>query len=408
MRRAGRACDDRAMTSSAASRLRRKQDGRLVAGACSGLAAHLGLDPAVVRIAFVLLTVAGGVGIVVYAALWLMLRPDVPNGSRGVATAGTAGKIQVAAYAALAAALLAIAWLAGAGIAVWPLAAAAVGAAVLWQQADSSRAGRWGPVRLRGAWVRAALGVALVAGGVAGFLATRSELAQARQSIAASAAIAVGLIVIAAPWLTRLVAERDAERQARIRADERGELAAQVHDSVLHTLTLIQRNAHDPAQVRRLARSQERELRTWLHRPDAGQAETLCAELTAAAGVVEDAHGIPIEVVCVGDCPLRGGVSPALQVALQAAVLAAREAMVNAARHSGAPQISVFAEAEPGRVTIFVRDRGAGFLLAEVPSWRMGVRESIIGRMERVGGVARISTAPGQGTEVELQVRRDG
>jgi len=396
------------MSSSAAARLSRKQEGRLVAGVCSGLAAHLGVDPSVVRIAFVLLTAAGGVGILAYAALWLVLRPDMPNGSRGAAVAGTAGKIQVAAYAGLAAALLLIAWLAGAVVAVWPLVAAALGAVVLWRQADSGRERRWAAARWHGAAVRAVLGVALVAGGVAGFVATRGQLAQARQGIAASAAIAVGAAVIAAPWLMRLVADRDAERQARIRADERSELAAQVHDRVLHTLTLIQRNAHDPAHVRRLARSQERQLRTWLHRPDAGQAETLGAELTAAAGAVEDAHGIPIEVVCVGDCPLRDGAPPAVQAALQAAVLAAREAMINAARHSGAPQISVFAEAEPGRVTIFVRDRGAGFTLGEIPSWRMGVRESIIGRMERGGGVGKIRTAPGHGTEVELQVRRDG
>jgi signal transduction histidine kinase len=414
MRRGGAACDDRAMGTASAQRLRRKQDGRLLAGVCSGAGAYLGLDPAVVRLAFVLLTVAGGAGVIVYGALWLVLRPDMPNGSRGAAPAGTAARLQLAAYAALAASLLLIIWLAGAGIAVWPLVAAALGAVVLWQQADARGEGRWAHARLGGPVVRVALGVALVGGGVAGFLATRGELAGARQGLAAAAAIVVGVATIAAPWVVRLAADRDAERRARVRADERSELAAQVHDGVLHTLTLIQRRADDPAQVRSLARSQERQLRSWLHSPGGEKAASLAAELAEAAGEVEDTQGIPVEVVCVGDCP-RAQTAPGAKAAgngmppgVRAAVLAAREAMVNAARHSRAPQIAVFAEVEGGTVTIFVRDRGAGFSLDEIPSGRMGVKESIIGRMERVGGVARIRTAPGRGTEVELQVRCDG
>ena len=402
------------MDSAAAPGLRRKQEGRLLAGVCGGVGAYLGLDPAVVRLAFVLLTVAGGAGVVLYAALWLVLRPDIPNGSRGVLPASPAARMQLAAYGALAASLVLIVWLAGAGIAVWPLVAAAIGAVVLWQQVGARGKGRWAPARLGGAVARVALGVALVAGGIAGFLATRGELAGARQGLAAAAAVVVGVATIAAPWMMRLAADRDAERQARIRADERSELAAQVHDSVLHTLTLIQRNAHDPAQVRRLARSQERQLRSWLHPPRGEKAASLVAELTEVAGAVEDTHGVPVEVVCVGDCPLGGrpqaaqsGAQSGGQSGVEAAVLAAREAMVNAARHSGAPQISVFAEVEGGTLTIFVRDRGAGFTLGEIPSGRIGVRESIIGRMERAGGVARVRTAPGRGTEVELQVRCD-
>jgi signal transduction histidine kinase len=171
-----------------------------------------------------------------------------------------------------------------------------------------------------------------------------------------------------------------------------------VHDSVLHTLTLIQRNAHDSGQVQRLARAQERQLRAWLNRPGVDEHAAICGQLTAVAGEVEDAHGMPIEVVCVGDCPLSEPMATALQ--------AAREAMVNAAKHSGARQVSVFAEVEPVQVTIFIRDRGKGFSLSEIPAGRLGIRESIVGRMARAGAVASIKSSPGEGTEVELQVAR--
>jgi signal transduction histidine kinase len=171
-----------------------------------------------------------------------------------------------------------------------------------------------------------------------------------------------------------------------------------VHDSVLHTLTLIQRNAGDPREVQRLARSQERELRGWLYAPAADPDETLAAAVRKLAGEVEDDHGVPIEVVCVGDCALDGGLASMLQ--------AAREAMVNAAKYAEAPSVSVFAEVEGDHVTLFVRDRGRGFELDQVASDRMGVRGSIIGRMHRNGGKASVRTAPGEGTEVRLEMKR--
>jgi signal transduction histidine kinase len=169
-----------------------------------------------------------------------------------------------------------------------------------------------------------------------------------------------------------------------------------VHDSVLQTLTLIQRNASDPIEVLRLARGSERELRGWLYTPRGDGPATLQAALLAAAADVEDEHGVQVDVVTVGDVPADERVGAVVQ--------AAREAMVNAAKSSGAPTVSVFAEVTDGRVQVFVRDRGRGFDLAAVPADRYGVRESIVARMARNGGTAEIRTAPGSGTEVRLDL----
>jgi signal transduction histidine kinase len=193
-----------------------------------------------------------------------------------------------------------------------------------------------------------------------------------------------------------------AERRERIRAQERAEVAAHVHDSVLHTLTLIQRHADDPREVAKLARAQERELRAWLYRPEGDGRDdvpsTLAEAVRLAAAEVEDAHGVPVEVVCVGDCPL--------DERLGAQIQAAREAMVNAAKYGGDEPVQVYAEVEEHKVFVSVRDRGPGFDLDSVPDDRMGVRESIIGRMKRNGGEARLRPAPGGGTEVELEMER--
>ncbi|WP_286990800.1 ATP-binding protein [Thermomonospora sp. CIF 1] len=383
----------------AGPRMERARDGRLMAGVCRGLADHLGLDVLFVRLAFALLTVAGGLGVAAYVALWLLVpeRDDarpIRISSRDWA--------QLAAYGTLITGLCAITWGAGlAQAALWPLLAGGIGAATLWQQADRDQRQRWlrtTTVPLRRMWLRSLVGLALVIAGIGGFLAQNVPAAQVREVLIATAVLACGLALIATPWLVRLWQELDAERRERIRSQERAELAAHIHDSVLHTLTLIQRNAHDPREVQRLARSQERTLRNWLYQPQGDPDRTLAAAVREIAGEVEDAHGVPIEVVCVGDCPLNARLNAALQ--------AAREAMVNAAKYSGAPSVSVYAEVEGENVAIFVRDRGKGFNLDAVPDDRMGVRGSIIGRMERNGGKATVRTAPGEGTEVRLEMTR--
>jgi signal transduction histidine kinase len=192
------------------------------------------------------------------------------------------------------------------------------------------------------------------------------------------------------------------ERQERIRADERADVAAHLHDSVLQTLALVQRRANDPKEVVRLARMQERELRAWLlaggsaPAPDTEASVGVALEELAAA--VEAERSVPVEVVRVRDCPAEG---------LEPLLLAAREAMVNAAQHSGASSVSVYLEVEPDKATVFVRDRGKGFDVAAVPADRGGITNSIVGRMTRAGGKATVRSTRGEGTEVELEMSRN-
>ncbi|GAB2915324.1 PspC domain-containing protein [Nonomuraea fastidiosa] len=381
-------------------RMLRPMEGRLLGGVAQGLAAQLKLDPVVIRLMFVLLSVVGGVGAVAYAVLW-MVTPREPH----------EGQIpprdwsQLAAFCAIGVALLAFGWLTGAsqgGIGMLPFAVGGIGALILWQQADPERRRSWmsGATKsIRKNRVRTLLGVALVVIGAAGFLYSQGELVQASQGLLFTVVVVGGLAVIAAPWLAGLWKELQLERRERIRQEERAEVAAMVHDSVLHTLTLIQRVAHDPREVTRLARSQERELRNWLYQPAQDADATVAAAVRRIAAEEEDAHGVPIEVVCVGDIDLDPGGK------LAAMLKASRQAMVNAAKYSESPSISVYAEVEGEEVTIFVKDRGKGFDLDAIPVDRMGIRESIIGRMERHGGTARIRTAPGEGTEVMLTMK---
>ncbi len=204
-------------------------------------------------------------------------------------------------------------------------------------------------------------------------------------------------MLVCGPLLWRLALERDAERSARIRTDERADVAARVHDSVLQTLALIQRHASEPRRVATLARRQERELRGWLYsaRPLGDDGTSLVAALSAAAADVEELHGVRIELASAGDAP------PATAI-----VLAAREAMANAAKFAGVEEIDVYADVVDDEIAVFVRDRGAGFDPAAVPQDRQGIRESIKGRLERVGGSAVVTSAPGEGTEVELRLPR--
>jgi signal transduction histidine kinase len=382
-------------------RLDRRADGRLVAGVCSGLAEHLGLEVLVVRLAFAVL-LSAGVGVVAYVALWLM----VPQRDEAQARRDYG---QLLAYGALVCGLSLLTWGAGAlNWAVWPVVAGGVGVGIIWQQADPERRRRW-VKNTQAMWLRSIIGTLLVAGGLVAFLAQKIRPGEAGQVLLGSTVVLAGVAVVLAPWLLRLWRDLDTERRERIRSQERAEVAAHVHDSVLHTLTLIQRSAQDPREVQRLARAQERDLRAWLYEPKADAEQALAAAVRKAAAEVEDHHGVPIEVVCVGDCPLDERLGAMLQ--------AAREAMVNAAKYAaGEPAVpdepavsslSVYAEVAGDEVSIFVRDRGRGFDLDAVPEDRMGLRESIIGRMERNGGKADIRTAPGEGTEVRLEMKRE-
>jgi signal transduction histidine kinase len=288
---------------------------------------------------------------------------------------------------------------------VWPLLIIGLGVALVWRQADNSRRARWAEMSRRSRLLplaRGAAGVILVGIGVTGFLVVQGSASHIGVILQAALAVLVGVALITGPYLVRMTQDLSAERRERIRAQERAEVAAHVHDSVLHTLTLIQRHADDPREVAKLARAQERELRAWLYRPEGDGRDdvpsTLAEAVRLAAAEVEDAHGVPVEVVCVGDCPL--------DERLGAQIQAAREAMVNAAKYGGDEPVQVYAEVEEHKVFVSVRDRGPGFDLDSVPDDRMGVRESIIGRMKRNGGEARLRPAPGGGTEVELEMER--
>ena len=396
-----------APTASDTPRLTRAADGRLLFGVASGLARHLGVDPVVVRLAFMCLSI-GGMGIAVYIALYFFVPNEPTKEDAATLDDPTARKgrdvSQLVAYTGLAAGLGTLFLLFG-GVfdpLLWFVVFGALGAAILWQQANPAQRDEWmsSTVHRVGGkgLMRAGAGVLLIVVGVIGFLAFQQQLQDARAGLTFAFTLIAGVSLVVAPWIIGLIRDRDLERRERIRNAERAELAAHIHDSVLHTLTLIQRRAEDPREVQRLARVQERALRTWLYRRPADADTTVSPALERVAAEVEEEHGVPIEVVCVGDCPMDDS--------LVAVLRAAREAMVNAAKYAKTSSISVFGEVEPEEVLVFVRDRGAGFDLESVPEDRMGVRGSILGRMDRHGGSARIRTAPGEGTEVQLRMPR--
>lgn len=407
--------------------LRRRPDGRLIAGVCTGVAEHLGVNVTVVRMVFALLAV-NGIGVVAYIALWVLVdEPDSPAGPAGhrarlrrprdVVRALVRDRPgdpprrrrTLAAYLVAGAVTGSVLGATGVGFgsrSVLPVAVAVVGALLIWSRTPATQRARWtrdardygSRIGRRGPLLIVAGGAGLVIVGVASFLAANNALQQARDGALAIVATLVGVGLVAGPWLIRLVREVSEERRARIREHERAEVAAHVHDSVLQTLTLIQSHSADAEAVRRLARHQERELRSWLYEPPDIAAPTgFAGALRTAAADVEDAHGVSIEVVVVGDADL--------DEELVAMVAAAKEAMVNAAKSSGASTVSVFAEAGEAGVEAFVRDRGVGFDLERVPPDRHGIRESIIGRMARHGGRATIRSGP-TGTEIALSMSR--
>jgi signal transduction histidine kinase len=285
-----------------------------------------------------------------------------------------------------------------------PLVVVGLGVAVLWRVADDTQRQRLlrtatGAAGGRRAWVRVVIGTVLVVVGAAAVLGARGGVQAAANGLAGALVVVGGVALVAGPWIVRTVRELGDERRERIRSQERAELAAHVHDSVVQTLTLIQRNADDPREVTRLARAEERALRQWLYRPGSQQPGSFLATLEVAAADVEDVHGVAVEVVVVGDATVDEG--------LGALVQAAREAMVNAAKYAAdAGPVSVYAEVDVDQVQVFVRDRGPGFDLAAVPQDRLGVRQSIIGRMQRHGGRAEVVTSPGHGAEVRLSMPR--
>ena len=399
--------------------LRRPSEGKVIAGVAAGLAEHLGWSVRWIRLGFVLLSFPTGAGVVAYLFLWA-LTPQSVGGrivdeADSIDPASPAAPTQQAAVVArrnerdatrillgggilLVVGLGVIAQNAGVnarlGILV-PLLTVAIGAVIAWSQLDDTQRGRWlgsSEEHRRFSVARLAFGGVLALTGLV-ILATRGRSISAIWDIgAATVAVLAGVALVAAPWGLRFWSDLRHEQAERARATERADIAAHLHDSVLQTLALIQRKAEDPAVVVQLARAQERELRSWLYAGPAGSDATLATAVAEVAHEVEDLHGIPIDVVSTGDRPLDDGG--------QALVRAVRESLLNAARH-GAPPISLYLEIGPSGVEAFVRDHGPGFEVEEIPEDRLGVRQSILGRMQRHGGTARVRRLE-QGTEVSL------
>ena len=394
----------------------RRHDGRIVAGVAAGLGDALDVDVNVVRCGFLVLTLAGGVGALLYGAAWLLVRSD----NAADLPARPSDAIATAAFASVVLGLLFLVRAIGpwpGDVIVWPLGAATVGLALLstrprdmspeppdWPFLDRLPPDAADAVAVlvgtrRGALARIVAGAACIAAGLAAFFLSVDSWRALRGGVIGSVVVLVGIALILGPGLWELVNQLVAERRERIRSDERAEVAAHLHDSVLQTLALVQRRADDPREVVRLARMQERELRSWLlegeQADDAGG--SLGGALEQVAAEIEAEHGVPVEVVRVRDCPAAG---------MQPLLLAAREAIANAVRHSGASSVAVYLEVEAQRVSVFVRDRGRGFDPTEVAADRRGISGSIVDRLARAGGAAEVRSAPGEGTEVEMSLPR--
>ncbi|MFJ2659498.1 ATP-binding protein [Arthrobacter koreensis] len=394
---------------------------KVVAGVCSGLAVHLGMPAGTVRLLMVVLALVGGAGVVLYGWLWIMVPTAEEQAAAGdrnprsvaenfarylqqgqqsrTGAAGLIGSREILiGLALLGLAATVVAQALGAQInlqLIFPFAVIAAGAVLAWSQLDASR--KAGLVAGAGAdrkmgLLRLAAGLVLV---IAGFLLVVSGSITWDVLLAASLAslaVLAGIALVLAPWAVRWWRAFQAERAGRIRQTERAEIAAHLHDSVLQTLAMIQNRAGSEAEVIKLARAQERELRQWLYADPEKGTGTLADALKGVAAEVEDAYGHPVDFVAVGTAELT--------VQSSALVQAARAALFNAAQHAGG-QISLYLECGPEAAEVFVRDRGAGFDPDAIPQDRLGLRESIIGRMQRHGGTARIRTSP-TGTEIHL------
>jgi signal transduction histidine kinase len=373
-----------------------------------------------VRIAFVLISISTGVTVLIYALAWLIV-PQAGESTNIFSRAVTDRRgirLVIALVPVLIVEQIVISFVhvPFVGFVSWPVFLAIALAILIWRNAAEPekvwiseelmpmlRSGEGEGVRARWKLVmRIVVGVALGAGGVAVLIMGKTS-AKALRPLGGVLLVVGAIVLIFGPWWLSLLRDLMAERQARALAEERTQMAAHVHDSVLQTLALIQRSSDDPQHVVRLARAQERELRAWLF---GGKAPGTIGDEAGMLGEgvellqrhVEADHGITVQVVMVGDCPLTDG--------LRALLDAAKEATVNAAKWSGAPQVSVYAEVERDTVMLFVRDRGKGFDPDAVPGDRQGIAQSIRARMARYGGSAVIRSSPGDGAEVELTMVR--
>ncbi|WJY89051.1 ATP-binding protein [Corynebacterium confusum] len=369
----------------------RPQQDKMVAGVASGVAENLGVDILWVRLALAGLALVSGVGLILYAGLWICTpaREDaqapasqweIPRWGWGLVVA-----LALAAGVSIATVVLGVP-----PQVLMPLAFVAVGALLAWQAYDRSTNTLLGMGSL-------AAGFALVLAGTVVMAVFWDREHGFSSALVASLLTMLGLGVLVIPLVLKLWRSLAEEKAAKAAADERTAIASKLHDSVLQTLALIQKRADDGPEVARLARSQERQLRAWLFDADSATPETIFGAVEAACAEVEDLFNVRINPVTVGqDAPLSDNTKLAVE--------AAREALVNAGKHAQVETVDVFCEVRAGELTLFVRDRGVGFDPAAVAADRHGIRDSIRQRMERAGGAARLDSQPGGGTEVELTV----
>jgi len=366
---------------------------RMLTGVAGGIGEKLGIHAIYVRAAFLSAMLAGGVGLVVYVLASLIVpeekEPTLPQTTTmrqkfGVGAMFLAGMLFFQGIGL---------WF---GPATWPIVLVLFGLAIAIDTSgfnyEQSLEGVVGSSRRP--WWLVLGGLAMMIVGLAFVLTSLDGLQSAGALVIATILTLAGFVIVGGPWLWSLVEDLGTERRARIRSEERAEMAAHLHDSVLQSLALIQRT-EDPKRMVTLARAQERDLRAWLYDPEATDEETLRGALAIASTRAEEAHDVPVTLVVVGDDELP----PATQKAL---VGAATEAMMNAAQHSGADRVSVFAEATVDGVEVFITDQGCGFDPEAIDADRKGISESIQGRMARNGGTVAIDSSDGVGTEIHL------
>ena len=373
---------------------------RLLGGVAAALGSHLGISRWLVRLAFLALAPFGGLGLLLYGAFWLVLppAPDAkPDGRFRSAFRYLGAALATVLGLVVNVHTLPLGW--------WflPSVLAFFGAALLWRQASETERERWRRLSRsslaasatdRVGALRVVAGIGLVVAGAV-FIFARAGISAVGIGLAAMLITVIGVGLITGPWWLKLMRDLSDERRERIRNEERADIAAHLHDSVLQTLALIQRNAGSPREVARLARSQERELRTTLYGGTLPEG-LFSTALHLAAAEVEDSYVLTVDVVVVGDHDLDAG--------LDALVAASREALVNAAKHAGVDRVSVYAELDDRTAEVFVRDRGVGFDPDRTDPLRHGIRGSIIGRLSRHGGTAVIKSRPAEGTEVQLRL----
>ncbi len=396
-------------------RVERSATDRWIGGVAGGLGQHFGMPAWVFRVVFVGSALAWGMGVVAYLLLWAFLPlradPAAQSASGGIARPGATWDVTgLLGLIALGLGLLLVAsdvWTSVRFSVLAPLVLLGAGVVVLWRQSDEAQRGdlrtraqagfQAAEEADRAVWLRVLVGLLLVLGGVVGIVGPRVDLWTGLRAVLAAGAVVAGVALIALPWISTWAKRLQAERMAAVRAEERASMAARVHDSVLQTLTLIQRRAEDPREVVRLARAEERALRGWLYAPP-GPSGSLAAALSAIASDTEADYGGRVDLVVVGDVVVDGRVA--------ALVAATREAVVNAAKHAGSPA-TVYVEVGADQVEVNVRDRGVGFDPGAVGPDRHGVRESIVARLAAAGGAASIRSAPDEGTEVRLVLPKE-